>query len=208
MNSIKSLISITLLFFITSSAFSQTEKENTKLSLDNSTINNQFEYLIKRSNNWKDQRGQSYEVIKHDWIIALKAHTLDSLKSIRKNLINTQAVVKKQAINISDLQKKLSNTELNLEKTNAEKNNMALFNMQISKSNYNIILWAIITALLVLLILFIYKYKNSNAITLQSKKILKDTEYDFEEHRKTALEREQKVRRQLQDEINKHKKGL
>ena len=31
------------------------------------------------------------------------------------------------------------------------------------------------------------------------------TEEEFEEHRKTALEREQKVRRQLQDEINKQK---
>jgi hypothetical protein len=29
---------------------------------------------------------------------------------------------------------------------------------------------------------------------------------EFETHRKTALEREQKVRRQLQDELNKQKK--
>jgi len=30
-------------------------------------------------------------------------------------------------------------------------------------------------------------------------------ELEFEEHRRNALEREQKVRRQLQDEINKQK---
>ena len=35
----------------------------------------------------------------------------------------------------------------------------------------------------------------------------KEVEEEYDEHRKKALEREQKVRRQLQDEINKQKKG-
>ena len=34
---------------------------------------------------------------------------------------------------------------------------------------------------------------------------LAETEQEFEEHRKRALEREQQVRRKLQDEINKNK---
>ena len=35
--------------------------------------------------------------------------------------------------------------------------------------------------------------------------MLQDLEDEFEEHRKTAVEREQKIRRQLLDEINKQK---
>jgi len=62
-----------------------------------------------------------------------------------------------------------------------------------------------VAALLVFLIVFIYKFKNSNAITKAARKSLEETELEFEEHRRVALEREQKVRRQLQDEINKHK---
>ncbi|MDX1316484.1 MAG: tRNA (guanine-N1)-methyltransferase, partial [Xanthomarina gelatinilytica] len=49
------------------------------------------------------------------------------------------------------------------------------------------------------------KYKNSHVITKEAKKALEEIEVEFEEHRKTALEREQKVRRQLQDELNKQK---
>ncbi|MCB0431897.1 MAG: tRNA (guanine-N1)-methyltransferase, partial [Mangrovimonas sp.] len=67
-------------------------------------------------------------------------------------------------------------------------------------------LWGIIGILLALLGFFIYKFKNSNTITKESKKALADIELEFEEHRKVALEREQKVRRQLQDELNKQKK--
>jgi hypothetical protein len=32
-------------------------------------------------------------------------------------------------------------------------------------------------------------------------------ESEYEEHRRKALEREQRISRQLQDEINKYKKG-
>jgi hypothetical protein len=73
------------------------------------------------------------------------------------------------------------------------------------KTNYNILMWSIIAALLSLLLFFIYKFKNSNALTREAKLKLDEVETEFEEHRRTALEREQKVRRQLQDELNKNK---
>jgi len=77
--------------------------------------------------------------------------------------------------------------------------------MQMSKSGYNMLMWIIIAGLLALLVLFIYKFKNSNSVTKQAKNALAEIEEEFEEHRKVALEREQKVRRQLQDELNKQK---
>ncbi len=55
------------------------------------------------------------------------------------------------------------------------------------------------------LLFFIYKYKNSNSTTKEAKKNLAEIEDEFDDHRRTALEREQKVRRQLQDELNKQK---
>jgi hypothetical protein len=66
-------------------------------------------------------------------------------------------------------------------------------------------MWSIIGALLALLIFFVYKFNNSNVVTKEAKLALAEMEEEFEEHRKVALEREQKVRRQLQDEINKQK---
>ena len=82
---------------------------------------------------------------------------------------------------------------------------MALFGMQMSKGGYNALMWTIIAGLFALLLFFIYKFKNSNTITKQAKKALLETEEEYEEYRRNSLEREQKVRRQLQDEINKQK---
>ena len=58
--------------------------------------------------------------------------------------------------------------------------------------------------LLALLLFFIFKFKNSNAITKAAKNAQANLEMEFKEHRRVAIEREQKVKRQLQDLINKN----
>lgn len=191
---------ISCLFFTVVNAQEATTDEDDKLSLTEGTIDNQFEYVIQKSNNFQD-----YKVVKKTWLYALKSHTIDSLKAIQKNLVDTQAIVNNQATEITSLKSNLSETKSTLTATNEEKDNMALFGLQMSKSNYNVLMWSIIGALFALLLLFIYKYRNSNSVTKLAKKSLVETEDEFEEHRRTALEREQKVRRQLQDEINKQK---
>ena len=207
MNPIKSLFFIVFTCLISLTTYSQTKQDDEALSLYKGTIDNQFEYILKKSGNFKGTNGQPYEAVKRSMFLALRAHTIDSLKTVHKNLAETKAVVENQAKEITDLKSRLSNTKVDLDKTNSEKNNMALFGMQMSKISYNVLMWAIIAGLLALLIFFIYKFKNSNSITREAKHNLAEIEEEFDEHRRTALEREQKVRRQLQDEINKQKKG-
>lgn len=194
------IITLLALNFQFIEAQAKEEKKEDKLSLNSGTIDNQFEYVIQRSN-----RYQEFKVVKQTWLYALKAHTLDSLKALHKELSDTQAIVDGQASNIETLQTNLANTQTTLEETEEEKNNMMLFGVQMGKTNYNILMWSIIAALLSLLLFFIYKFKNSNALTREAKLKLDEVETEFEEHRRTALEREQKVRRQLQDELNKNK---
>ncbi|WP_417874836.1 tRNA (guanine-N1)-methyltransferase [Xanthomarina gelatinilytica] len=196
---------ILLCSFNTIQAQTETSDKDDKPSLDNSTINNQFEYVLQKSGDFRGTNGSMYEAVKRSMLTTLQAHTNDTLKTLRKDLADTQAMVKTQANEISELKTNLSNTQASLEKTTNEKNNMSLFGLQMSKSSYNVLMWSIIGILLAMLMLFIYKYKNSHVITKEAKKALEEIEVEFEEHRKTALEREQKVRRQLQDELNKQK---
>ena len=196
-----------LLAFFSLQIQAQTEAEDVddKLSLDSGSIESQFEYLTKKSNGWKDQRGQRYEVIKIQWIEKLKGNTLDSLKAVHKTLSDTKIIVTKQDDEISKLKTNLSSTQGTLAETNTEKDSMSLFGIQMSKGGYNGLMWSIIGGLLALALFFMYRFKSSNAITKEAQKSLAETEEEFEDHRRIALEREQKVRRQLQDEINKHK---
>ena len=185
----------------------QTNTANTddQLSLDSGTIDSQFEYVFRKSGNFRGTNGQAYEAVKQAWLLKLKSNVLDSLKTTYKNLEDSKNTVDGQAKEIADLKSKLTNTQTTLDQTNTEKNNMALLGMQTSKTNYNVIMWGIVAGLFALLLFFIFKFKSSNALTKGAKLKLEEVETEFEEHRRIALEREQKVRRQLQDEINKNK---
>ncbi|WP_027126668.1 hypothetical protein [Gelidibacter mesophilus] len=195
-----SLTLIACLFFVVSNAQQKSSDEEETLSLTEGTIDNQFEYVIQKSYSY-----QEFKNVKKTWLYQLKAHTLDSLKAIQNDLKTTQNTVDSLAQEITTLKSNLSETKLTLAETNEEKDNMALFGLQMSKDNYNVLMWSIIGALFALLLFFIYRFKNSNTVTKLAKNSLMETEEEFEEHRRTALEREQKVRRQLQDEINKQK---
>ncbi len=202
----KNLTSALFLFFTVSiSVIAQDTTEEDNLSLDSGTLDNQFEYVIQKSSNWRDDRGNTYEVIKRDWLNKLKSHTLDSLKAVKSELLNTQKTVTTQKEEIDQLKTNLSTTKTNLEATNEEKDSMSLFGIAMSKSGYNVLMWSIIASLLAFLLFFIFRFKNSNAITKEAKQKLTEVEEEFEEHRRNALEREQKVRRQLQDELNKNR---
>lgn len=204
---LKAALSLIILFNL-QTIHSQTNNDKDDddgLSLNSGTIDSQFEYIFRKSGNFRGTNGQKYEAVKFSSLLTLKAHVLDSLKTTYKNLENSENTVKTQAKEIEDLKAKLGNTQNTLDLTNTEKNNMALLGMQTSKTNYNVIMWSIIGALTALLLFFIYKFKSSNSLTREAKHKLEEVETEFDEHRRTALEREQKVRRQLQDEINKNK---
>ncbi|MDU8887333.1 tRNA (guanine-N1)-methyltransferase [Yeosuana sp. MJ-SS3] len=204
MNQFKFIALIFLILISSVNTYAQSNQEPSQeeetLSLNSGSIDNQFEFIIRRSNRYQD-----YKVVKTNWLYTLKSHVIDSLKAVHDELDSTNLVVSEQQKEINDLKANLSTTQTSLDATNKEKDSMTLFGMQMSKSGYNMLMWVIIAGLLALLVFFIYKFKNSNSVTKQAKNALAEIEEEFEEHRKVALEREQKVRRQLQDEINKQK---
>lgn len=201
----KILLTFSLLFCFQTGFSQDTETAEEELSLENGTIENQFEYIFRKSGNFKGTDGQNYEAVKFNSLLKIKSNVLDSLNTTYKLLETSENTVSNQFDEIEALKSQLQNTNSTLETTNKEKNSMSLFGLQMSKGGYNVLLWSIIGGLLALLLLFIVRFKTSNSSTKEAKRKLEETELEFEEHRRVALEREQKVRRQLQDEINKNK---
>lgn len=194
-----SLIAVTL--FITNLSFAQeAEIDGPKPSLNSGTIESQFNYLYKKSGSY-----QEYKVVKKTFFNKIKGNVLDSLKSIKTNLSETKKVVETQNAEIEKLKSDLKTTNDNLTSVTKEKDNIKFLGIPMTKGSYNGLLWSIITILVLCLLFFIYRFKNSNAITKLANQNLAETEEEFESFKARALEREQKVRRELQDEINKQK---
>ncbi|MEJ1222182.1 tRNA (guanine-N1)-methyltransferase [Sediminicola sp. 1XM1-17] len=180
-------------------------EEEQSLSLDGGPISSQFEYITSNSGNY-NANGISYEVVKLINIEKLRQNVLDSLKVYNKKTAELNATIAESEATINTLNKKLEETSNNLMTVNEEKDSISFLGIMIAKGTYNFMLWTIITGLLLLLLFFIYKFRQSNILTQEAKTGLSDLEMEYEDHRRRALEREQKISRQLQDELNKHKK--
>lgn len=172
---------------------------------ENNTLIGQFEELERKSGNYR-ANGIRYEVIKLSDLYEVKNNIFDSINTASKTIKDLSATITGNEVQIEDLNSKLQDTTNKLNTVTEEKDSISFFGALISKGTYNFILWSIIFALLLFLLFFIYRFRNSNFLTHQAKSALADLEKEYEEHRRRALEREQKISRQLQDELNKQKK--
>jgi len=201
------LISLVLLLFITTIAVSQNNTTQKKEgSLTSGSIESQFDYLYKKSPKWTDPNtGQRYKTVKVNNLFKFKNNVIDSLKLGRKNLLETQKIVTTQKSEIGALKLELGTTNESLTSVTKEKDSIRFLGIPLSKSGYNTILWSIIAALAALLAFFIIRFKRSNAITVTANNGKDEIEVEYEDYRQKAIEREQKLRRELQDELNKQK---
>ena len=172
----------------------------------NGSINDQFDYIIKKSNDF-NEKGQTYEVVNLDLLLSVRKQALDSISVVQAKFEKARTSIQPLQEEIKTLENKLSETQKSLALIKEEKDDMFLLGMPMSKGSYATFMWSIIAVLIVFLALFVYRFKNSNAVTKNAEAALIDLENEFKEHRTMALEREQKVMRQLLDERNKQKNG-
>lgn len=191
-----------VLAVFTATILSAQEKElsvSDVLKQDN--IENQFNVVLKKSGNFQD-----HKVIKQAWIDKLKSNTIDTINALESKLNTAILKIAKQEAALTSLEGSLLKTKEELSLIEEAKNSISFFGIDISKTSYKTINWVSICSLIALLGFFMYKYNESNRITLTSRKTLSDIESEFEAHRSRSLEREQKVMRKLQDELNKQRK--
>ena len=198
---------VCLLFFVSNTFAQETatpQNQTQELSLDSGTIDSQFEYIYRRSGNYRAE-GRRYEVVRNIYLDKLRQNVRDTLNAAVQKRQELQATIEGNETTIASLNEELSTTNTNLQTITEEKDSISLFGQNIAKSTYNFIMWTAVIALLLLLILFVIKYRQSNYLTQEAKNNLADLETEYENHRRRALEREQRISRQLQDEINKYR---
>lgn len=197
---------IVIAFLTCNLHFAQQSTQQEELSLDSGSIESQFEYLYKKSGNYNAE-GKRYEVVRIINLNKLKKNVLDSVNASNKKAIELKSTISNHEATISSLNSKLKETTDSLTTVSNEKDSMSLLGVQVSKATYNVILWTVIIGLLLLFFLFVYKFRTSNILTQEAKANLSELETEYEDHRRRALEREQRISRQLQDEINKYRKS-
>src|SRR5699024_11159460 len=189
----KNKILFTCCFLIIS--FNGISQEN-----NSQTIDTQISELIETSNTY-----QSYKVIELSKLRVLQGNIRDSISALKTSIATSESVILEQNNKIDSITHQIEDLNLELAKTQDKVENISLLGIPTNKTTYNSIMWSIIIALLVISSILFFRFKKSHGDTKDAREKLEETEVELESLRKRSLEREQKVRRQLQDEINKNK---
>ena len=172
-----------------------------KTKNDTLSLSKQFEQVYRRSSSYKD-----FKVIRKSTFQNLKKNTLDSIKIIDEKLkIESQKNTRLEQ-EISSVAKIRLEQNLELSEAILEKNTISFVGLKLKKNTFKIIIWGIFLTLIIIICYLAYKLKDGVRITSQAKKELTRVEEEFNSYKKKSLVRDQKLRRQLQDEINKQRR--
>ncbi len=191
---------IVILFGIGLIGFAQDSTSQSSETL-NGNLEQQFNYVYKKSNNY-----EAYRVVSKKHFEHLKKSSLDSVK-VYKNQINTlNSKIRITSSERDSLTQELASLKQDFSKVNEEKNNVSFFGISLDNDLFNIIVLGIIAFLGLLLSLFVMKFKNAKTESRVAVDNLSKVEDEYVDYKRKAMEKEQQLGRRLQDEINKHKK--
>lgn len=192
-----------LLLFVMFSSFiySQKNEDVNDNLISGKKVENKFNAIIEKAIVFKE-----YKLIKTVVLDEFRENLTVFLTANQADFANLNSQLREQDVSLSNL-----NTQLAaLKNENISLNNsvtaISLFGMSFQKGTYNFIMWTFLLLIAFAAFYFAYRFMLANKITRNSKVILAEVEDEYQLFKQNSIEREQKLRRQLQDEIIKYRK--
>lgn len=173
-------------------------REPPKGSLTSGTIDSQFIYLYAIS---KTQDG--FEHVRQANLELIRKNVADTIRSLSRRIVELQTQQDNHQATVNNLTDSLQTLRSELEAAQLQKDSFSFAGISLRKGIYSLIMWGIVIILALTLVYYIYRFNQSNVVTKDTRKAIAELQAEFDQHRKRAMEKEQKLKRQLQDEINK-----
>lgn len=166
----------------------------------NQSIENQLDAMIEKASSW-----EKYKVIEKNKLQLFRKNVQDSLNAHKRILLEKSNTIEKNQQTIEKLNNEIIDINHDFEELKKDKDSIVFLGISLSKSLYQFLVLGAILVLSILLGFYIFRFSRANIITKKSLKDLEELREEFDDYRKRSIEREEKVRRQLQDVINQHK---
>lgn len=189
-----------LLLLVISSLGIAVANAQEKATITNS-IAKQFDYILMKSESYQDLK-----IVKRKVIESLQQDVLGSISKIESELHSSKSVMSQQQNQISSLQNKLTATSATLSKYTNEGPKVTFLGIEFDQHVFATLFAVILFGSVIAVLFFALRYKKSNAVMAHSKSLLSELEEEYQNYKQKSIEREQKISRLLQDEINRQKK--
>lgn len=178
----------------------QTNQTTTRItgSLTSGTIDSQFFYINRIS---RTQDGM--KLIRRNNLDLIQKNIADTLKRFRQEVALHQDSITGLSKEIIAYRDSINQTRQQLKEAQSKGETVSFLGMDIKEGLYHVVVWIIILALFVVCLVIMASMRRNTVLAREAKTNLSDLQNELDQQRKKSLEKEQKLMRQLQDEINK-----
>ncbi len=163
-----------------------------------STLREQFVFLKEESNTYKDKK-----IIRETELNRFWTNVRDSLSQVHQQLALTKSNINARKAEIDTLNAKLESQREMVEESEHASTHISVMGIDILKNNFLSFFWITASVLTLLLLGALYQYRHSKMVTSKTQYNLRAIQRELEDFRKKSLEKERKLRRELQTERNR-----
>jgi predicted PurR-regulated permease PerM len=162
-------------------------------------LSDQFQDMKNTSNNYQD-----YEVVKTSKLNTFFRNVQDTINEKDQKLVELSKTIDDQNARLSDLQKQIASQDESIKASDYDTKHINVFGIDMEKGSYITTNLVIILILVIILLFFWYKFKESRKVAVQKKNEYNTLEGDFNDFKQNARDKEIKLKRELQTELNRN----
>lgn len=162
------------------------------------TLNEQFNELKDNSETFK-----SYKVIKETELNSFWNTVMDSVSIKEESIAASSATIERQEKEVAELKATIQEKDQLLEEKEYAGTHIEVLGIDFSKEGYKMFNLILISLLILTMAVLIYKFKDNNKIARKKSNDYNRLESEFEEYKRNALEKQMKLRRDLQTAQNR-----
>lgn len=165
------------------------------------SLDEQFEHVFQKS-----QKYQNYKVVSINNFNHLKKSSLDTLKFYKQDSKSLILKIDEVTNQVDVLHKELQLKNQEIKGLLEAQKSVSFLGVNINKNLFSVVILSVVGGLLLLLVLFIMKFKSAKSQANDAVDRLSRVEDEYVEYKRKSMEKEQQLGRKLQDEINKNRK--
>ena len=189
---------IFLLVCLASAGVSAQNAEDQAQEQQPQSLNEQFNQLKDNSETFKN-----YKVIKQTDLNDFWKTVLDSVSSKEKHLTDARNLIEVQEKELTKLREVIKEKDVQLEEKEYAGTHITVMGIDFLKDSYIVINVVIISLLLIVMAVLLYKFKDNSRIARKKSNDYDRLDNEFENYKRNALEKQMKLRRDLQTARNR-----
>ncbi|UIR56230.1 hypothetical protein LZQ00_00015 [Sphingobacterium sp. SRCM116780] len=166
--------------------------------LKKGSLANQFDHL-----NYISKNNYDYKMIRKTNLDIIRRNVVDTVSKLQKEIKSLKSASSNYGSTTKGLQDSVQILKDQLAQEQEKVDSFSFLGINTTKSAYSTVVWLIIAGLLISTIAFLFSYRKAKVNTDEYQKTADQAQEELALFRKKALEKEQALKRQLQDELNK-----